>query len=440
MKNNLYRIVLALLLVLGSLPMLYAQQYETELPRYFEISDGAEWTSELLTFEEPIEGFRLTVFKSNYASNTYNGYPVVGLDEVELTDASGNEVSYSATSNSLANNDGLGLAGLSDKNTGAGGYYCSAYSGNVEVAPNDYVYIEFTFDTPQRAIQYKQVRRQNQRDFPLHFTLSPLGAEANPPFNPNNPSEPDNGYVEPVVYYKVTQSAQPASAAYVNSGGEFTSGTKVWIDTSVRDSRYKFSYWTLNGEYYSDKQYFYYNVEDFDADFVAHYEFDPSSPVEPEPLPEIITNPLYLTTNIEGACAFNQASGNEHEADTWVDLNVTVAKGYEFKGWYCGTTLLSSNVQFNYQMPAEATTLTAKVSKIVFNPENPSEPNGSQNNVQTTRVGDTNKDGVVNILDIIAVVNYSLSGDGTNISLYDLNGDGAVNILDIIKTVNISME
>lgn len=259
-------------------------------------------------------------------------------------------------------------------------------------------------------------------------------------FNPENPAEPDNGYVEPVVYYKLTQSSHPSSVAYVSSGGEYLKGTRAWIYTSLTDQRYKFSHWELNGQYYSDNQYFYYTVEDFDAHFVAHYEFDPSSPLEPEPLPEIITSPLYLTTNIEGACTFNQASGNEHEADTWVDLKVIVAKCYEFQGWYCGTTLVSSSLQFNYQMPAEAVTLTAKVAKIVFNPENPSEPNGSQNNVQTTRVGDVNKDGVVNILDIIAVVNYSLSGESQNQSVYDLNGDGAVNILDIIKTVNISME
>ena len=435
MKNKLYRIVLALLLIQGSLPTLYAQTDYKTFPLIYEIGDASEWSSELLTFESEIKGFRLTVYKTNCTGRSYNGYPLVALAEVDLTDENGNEIVYTATTNSLAIYDGNGLAGLSDNDIGSSGHYHSAYSRNAEITPTENIYIEFLFDKPRTAFKYRMVRRSNNLDFPLQFSFSKYS-----PFNPPNPAEPDNGYVEPVVYYKVTQRAEPASVADVSSGGEFTNGTKAWIYTSRRDSRYKFSHWTLNGEHYSDKQHFYYTVEDFDADFVAHYDFEPSSPVEPEPLPEIITSPLYLTTNIEGACVFNQASGNEHEADTWVDLKVTVAKGYEFKGWYSGTTLVSSSLQFNYQMPAEATTLTAKVAKIVFNPENPSEPNGSQNNVQTTYVGDTNKDGVVNILDIIAVVNYSLSGDGANISLYDLNGDGAVNILDIIKTVNISME
>lgn len=259
-------------------------------------------------------------------------------------------------------------------------------------------------------------------------------------FDPENPAEPDNGYEEPIVYYRVTVSASPASAAYVSSGGEFTAGSSKYISTSLRDSRYKFLHWTLNGEYYSDKKSFYYSVGTTDANFVAHYEFAPSSPVEPDPLPEIKVNPLYLATNIEGACSFNQASGNEYEAETWVDLEAFVKKGYEFKGWYSGTTLISSSVKFNYQMPDEAITLTATVARILFDPENPSEPDSSQENVQMTPVGDVNKDGVVNVFDIIAVVNYSLTETDENLSLYDLNGDGAVNVFDIIKVVNISLE
>lgn len=268
----------------------------------------------------------------------------------------------------------------------------------------------------------------------------PERSVAKAPFNPENPAEPDNGYEEPIVYYKVKISSSPASVAYVSSGGEFTSGTRKYISTSSKNSKYVFSHWTLNGEWYSGNRSFNYTVEQADADFVAHYEFAPSSPVEPDPAPEIKVSPLYLVTNIEGACSFNQASGNEYEAETWVDLEAFVAKGYEFKGWYSGTTLISSSAKFNYQMPDGAVALTANVARILFDPENPSEPNSSQENVQMTPVGDVNKDGVVNVFDIIAVVNYSLAETDENLSLYDLNGDGAVNVFDIIKVVNISLE
>lgn len=440
---------------------------------------------------------------------------------------------------------------------------------------------------------------------------------AKAPFNPENPAEPDNGYVEPIVYYKVTISSNPTSVAYVSSGGEFTSGTSKYVYTSSRNSKYVFSHWTLNGEFYSERTSFYYTVETGDANFVAHYNFVPSSPTEPDPAPEIKVSPLYLTSNVEGACRFNQASGNEYEEDTWVELEAYVAKGYKFEGWYSGTTLISSNTRFNYLMPGNVVTLTAKVTKTVFNPSNPSEPNSSQISIkdvtslivnpsfdggkygcdngtgngnlyspegwqvtytkadwgwknfqpvkdgkgqdgaqyfefwgatyhaldmsqevylpagtyvltaamrtaladqvtnqhiymkvgdeefvspvlgapigdywnavnawQTLTVtlnlnadgwvtigakstggansagwfqidnfrlmhleieeekllGDVNKDGVVNVFDIIAVVNYSLGDSDENLSLYDLNGDGAVNVFDIIKVVNISLE
>ena len=268
----------------------------------------------------------------------------------------------------------------------------------------------------------------------------PRGKAAKAPFNPSNPAEPDNGYVEQIVYYKVVISAKPTSAAYVSSGGEYTSGTSKYISTSSKTSKYKFSHWTLNGEYYSSSTWFYYSVGTIDADFVAHYTFAPSSPVEPDPMPEIKVSPLYLVTNIEGACQFNQPSGNEHEEDSWIDLKAYVAAGYEFLGWYSGATLISKNTNINYQMPSETVTLTAKVSKKVFNPTSPSEPDGSQENVQTTPVGDVNKDGVVNVFDVVAVVNYCLGISSGDALLYDFNGDGVVNVFDITKVINISME
>ena len=259
-------------------------------------------------------------------------------------------------------------------------------------------------------------------------------------FNPTNPPEPDYEIVEPVKYYKVSISTMPASVAYVTSGGSYTSGYNKWIYAYNTSSRYKFSHWTLDGEFFSNNSGFYYTVEERDVNFVAHYEFNPSSPMEPERLPDIIVSPLYLVTNNAEACSFNQASGNEHEAESWVMLEAFIAKGYEFKGWYKGSTLVSSNVRFNYQMPDEAVTLTARVEKIVFNPTNPSEPDSSQDNVQTTITGDVNKDGAVDVLDIVAVVNYSLKASDENLSTFDVTGDGVVDILDIVRVVNLSLE
>ena len=52
-------------------------------------------------------------------------------------------------------------------------------------------------------------------------------------------------------------------------------------------------------------------------------------------------------------------------------------------------------------------------------------------------LGDMNNDGIINILDIIAVVNIVLVSDYD--STADLNGDNVVNVLDIIAVVNITL-
>ena len=259
-------------------------------------------------------------------------------------------------------------------------------------------------------------------------------------FNPTNPPEPDGVKPEEVItYYTVTISANPATAASVPSGGKFTTGSSKYVYSTRKNSNYKFSHWTLNGEYYSDKISFTYKIATSNADFVAHYVFDPSSPTEPERLPEIVCYPLNLTTNNDAVCSFNQSSGNEYEAETWVTLEAFVSKGYQFDGWYNGSKLISSNKRFNYQMPDGEVTLTAKVSKIVFDPANPSEPDSSQDNVQNSLTGDINKDGVVDVLDIVAVVNYSLRNPDENMHRYDVNGDGTVDVIDIVRIVNLSL-
>jgi hypothetical protein len=55
--------------------------------------------------------------------------------------------------------------------------------------------------------------------------------------------------------------------------------------------------------------------------------------------------------------------------------------------------------------------------------------------------GDVNGDGLVNVTDIVATVNYIMEkpSDGFNKEAADLNGDGEVNVTDIVKMVTIIM-
>ena len=51
--------------------------------------------------------------------------------------------------------------------------------------------------------------------------------------------------------------------------------------------------------------------------------------------------------------------------------------------------------------------------------------------------GDSNADGILNVLDVVILVNYILNPDGSNLEVADMNIDGVVNVLDVVTLVNI---
>ena len=54
--------------------------------------------------------------------------------------------------------------------------------------------------------------------------------------------------------------------------------------------------------------------------------------------------------------------------------------------------------------------------------------------------GDVNADGIINVLDIVAAVNFVLGQDTATddeACAADYNGDGIINVLDIVSIVNI---
>ena len=56
--------------------------------------------------------------------------------------------------------------------------------------------------------------------------------------------------------------------------------------------------------------------------------------------------------------------------------------------------------------------------------------------------GDVNNDYSVDVIDVVAVVNYVLGNDnlvGVSLQQADVNGDGIIDVLDIVGLVNIIM-
>lgn len=208
-------------------------------------------------------------------------------------------------------------------------------------------------------------------------------------FNPENPAEPSA-----IDYCRLTVSADPAEGAFVSGSGRYTvgSGNSVYVSTSAnntQDYTYTFLYWTLNGVKTSYSQDFYFTPVKGNCEFVAHYEkkevtFDPESPDEPSTSTAKRKYYLYLTSNIEGACSFNMASGNKIKEGTPLDISAYPNQDYKFEGWKKDGVIISTDQYLYFTMPGETTTLEACFSEIPFDPDSPSEPTGNGSNVDNS--------------------------------------------------------
>lgn len=241
--------------------------------------------------------------------------------------------------------------------------------------------------------------------------------------DPTNPPEP-------YTRYKLATKAVPEGYTY--GSGMYLQGSQVNISTSAYSQNYKFLYWTLNGERYSDVQNFTFTMIDDRADFVAVYDYDPVDPQEPI---ADYTHRLYVTNNMTPACSFNISSGTKVKEDTYIYVRAYVNSGYDFLGWYEAGRLVSDETAFNYLMGTDNVTLEARFS---YNPINPDEPNGNQTDVANAELGDVNEDGTVDISDKVMLVNYYLKGQTSelNTAISDINNDSSVDITDAVGIVN----
>lgn len=244
-------------------------------------------------------------------------------------------------------------------------------------------------------------------------------------FDPVNPAEP-------YVCSKLTVTADPVVAVSSLSGaGHYREGTVVTLRSSRRSTLWTFSHWEKNGEWFSDEASPKYTMEADAVTFTACYDYTPASPDEPW----IDDNRLYLVADPLSACTFNQESGISYEYDETVTVQAKPNGAYTFKGWFDGGTLVNSSLKFSFNMPDRDRTL---VARFEYDPVNPAEPDsdGSQTDVQTNLTGDANKDGLVNVSDVVFLVNVCLSRiQDYNHEICDVNNDGLVNVSDVVWTV-----
>lgn len=269
-------------------------------------------------------------------------------------------------------------------------------------------------------------------------------AQTNGDFNPTNPNDPQ----VPVFkeYRPVTVAITPTDAGNVSRSGSSSKNGKFEVGTTVKVSRssnanFLFKHWLKNGVVYAaagTSTSFNYTVEDSGAEFVAVYEYNPSSPVDPNVQ---VKSKLHLRCEPAEACSFTLTSGMAHDMDTYVRLGVNPNQDYEFIGWYNGSELVSNIASVNYLMPYHDVTLTARFRYTwFFNPDNPDDPDSQGGNIQTEEhmLGDVNGDGCVNVSDVVELTNMILSNrvSTLNPSICDANKDGNINITDAVEITN----
>ncbi len=250
-------------------------------------------------------------------------------------------------------------------------------------------------------------------------------------FNPDNPPEPS-------LISRITVLASPSDAGNVYGGGTYAVGTEVTIRTTLRSSDYTFKHWLKNGVVYSESMSFTYVMENDIVTFTAVYDFTPQNPSEPD---LVLKRKLYLESNTPGACSFNYSNGSEIVVGQTISVRAYANQDYVFKGWYRGNTKLSDQNPMSYTMPDENVTLTAHF-EYIFDPSNPGEPQGNQDDVDNRIPGDVNKDRVVTIADVTALVNIIHGKDKVEPYLYDheaadVNKTDGVTDADVTALVNM---
>ena len=295
-----------------------------------------------------------------------------------------------------------------------------------------------------------------------------LTASPDDEFDPENPAEPSA-----IDFCRVTVSATPEEGAYVSGGGKYTvngSGS-VYISTNARNDEnftYNFLYWTMNGQRTSYSQSFWFTPTKGNFEFVAHYlktdtPFEPENPEEPSTTTVKRKYHLYLTTNMEGACSFNMASGNKVQEQSQFYVEAYTNAEYQFEAWKLNGETICTDPWLWFTMPSADTTLEAVFSEIPFDPENPMDPGSQGGNIDNSSrkfINLTIGSGVTSIDKTRIVINeqktlgydngadaakfisttaacqlYSLDGEGT---LYSINerpkGDGKVLLGIMAKT------
>lgn len=194
--------------------------------------------------------------------------------------------------------------------------------------------------------------------------MSGVTSRAQENFNPASPGEPG----VPKAYSRVVLKQNISDAGSVSGEGRYIVGQSVNV-YAYTNTGYSFASWTdTKGNVLSrNRSYTFTNTEKSDT-LIANYTFLPDSP----PSPSEPSLQLYYRLGLKPTTGLSVSGAGRYQAGNSVYVSAYVESGYSFLGWYNSAgEKVSSSTGFNFTVPVDGDTLTAR---CVFNPNTPSEP------------------------------------------------------------------
>lgn len=298
-------------------------------------------------------------------------------------------------------------------------------------------------------------------------------------YEPGAPSEPG----DPILRHKVVVGG--GIGATISGGGRILEGNSTYISCSP-NTGYRFVRWLKDGEEYTRLSSFSYTVGKEDVHFYAEVEFDPAVPSEPaKPAIDIysyylmtvngtpgstVEYPIYLSNkeavddvNIrltfpagliveptdyvlaEDAAGYTVSIAEAHDEISIIEEG---AQLYDFT-LIGGETPAGTHALLTFKITIPEDFGTGGNHQVKINQVSMALPDGTPITAHTRngrvgvyKLGDTNGDDNVNILDVISTVSLmNGSEDDTLIKeVANTNSDEDVNILDVIGIMEIMNE
>lgn len=251
---------------------------------------------------------------------------------------------------------------------------------------------------------------------------------------PGNPADPSD--VAGNVFYNVKVSTNEPGWGIVAGTGKYKKGTQVSISTSPT-AGYALQSWTKRTadgdvENFATTRSFTYTMDAEDVEFIAVY-YNIAENLEAN------GHSVNLVASEPGTCTFSIANGQKYLEGDAFTVTVTTGTDVNFEGWYINGVKVADTKTYGSYMGAEDITLEAKCH---YNPYNPADPNNDLGYEEEAPVkaikGDVNGDGVTNVTDAVQIIN-SILGNKTDIlstEICDMNGDGVINVSDAIQIIN----